>query len=81
MTEMEGVNVLQSKADLCTSVGYFPVNVLLESNFRKSKPNPFWISFIHLFDNYLNTCYVDRITHLEKKRLILINQELRAYLL
>lgn len=46
MAEMEGVNGLQSKADPCTYLGQIPANVLLESNFRKGKPNPSWISFI-----------------------------------
>lgn len=50
---------------------------------EKTNPIPLGFhSFFHSFDKYLsNTYYVDRITHLEMKRLILINQELRVYLL
>lgn len=43
---------------------------------EKANPIPLGFhSFFHPSDHYLlNTCYVDRITHLEMKRHVLINQ-------
>lgn len=51
---------------------------------EKAKPTPPWIFHLlfHSFDKYLlSTCHVDRVTQLKIKRLILINQKSRAYLL